>query len=355
MSALRPEHVDRPTPATLRRPALAALATLGILLGSIVGVAPPAGAWADGECTDPSGVTVVIDFQELAPGGPQVRCAPGPVATGFAALEAAGISYQTTIKFPGFLCRIAGLPGNDPCQTTSPATAYWSYWIAARGGQWCYSNWGAGNRTPPPGSVEGWSFSLHKDGSTSPPPRQAVPAALPGTSPNPLAGNDCDPRGDAPKPPADPGSGGAGTPVVPASTPGAAAPGDSGGSGGSGGSNGGSPAPNQPGAPPSDLAPGSPDPAVPGATIPGVTVPGETTTSVAAIGEVPVEETTTSTTSDEDRRRLAGANEESGSVDLSSDGSSGGGSSPLGVVLALALIAALGGGAFYVRRRASRT
>lgn len=163
-----------------------------------IGFMPSVDAWTTGPCTSADGVTVVIDFQELG-GGIHVRCAPGPVESGFAALSRAGIDYQTTIRFPGFLCKIAGKPANDPCINASPATAYWSYWLASRGGVWCYSNWGAGNRTPPPGSVEGWSFSLNKTASTSPPPGITPPAPTPGIPPSELAGNDCDPRSSAPK------------------------------------------------------------------------------------------------------------------------------------------------------------
>ena len=157
-----------------------------------------ADAWTTGACQTANGVTVVIDFHELG-GGIHIRCAPGPVASGFEALSKAGIDYQTTIRQPGFLCKIAGKPSNDPCIDTSPATAYWSYWLAPRGGTWCYSNWGAGNRTPPAGSVEGWSFSLNKTASTSPPPGTPPPPAIPGVPTGTLSGNDCDPRASAPQ------------------------------------------------------------------------------------------------------------------------------------------------------------
>ena len=146
----------------------------------------------DGACGDNVGVTVVIDFQELG-GGVNMRCAPGQVTSGLDAFGIAGIAWEGAVRQPGFVCRIAGKPGpgSDPCLNASPDTAYWSYWVAPRGGSWCYSNFGAGNRTPPPGSIEGWSFALNRSGSDVPPPRVAPPAAIPGEAPIPLSTGDC--------------------------------------------------------------------------------------------------------------------------------------------------------------------
>jgi hypothetical protein len=142
-------------------------------------------------------VTVVVDYQGLG-GGIVVRCAPGSPATGFAALAAAGFNVEQVRNTPGFLCRIDGKPGPDRerCVNTPPASAYWSYWHASRGGDWVYSQLGAGNRKPPAGSVEGWSFA---EGSASesdapkpgiappPPPPQATPKPTTKPTPKPTA------------------------------------------------------------------------------------------------------------------------------------------------------------------------
>ena len=133
-----------------------------------------------GACAGDSGVTVVVDFQDLG-GGIHVVCAEGQVSSGLDALTRAGIGYQTAQRFPGFVCRIANQPANDPCVNTSPASGYWGYWLAAPGGAWCYSTLGAGSRVPPPGTFEGWSFSLDKVASEIPAPRFAPPASA--TSP----------------------------------------------------------------------------------------------------------------------------------------------------------------------------
>jgi hypothetical protein len=162
------------------------------LVASLLG-APTTSAASSGACPGPTGVTVVVDFQGLG-GGILVRCAPGSPSTGFAALAGAGLDVEQVRNTPGFLCRIDGRPGPDQerCINTPPATAYWSYWHASRGGSWVYSQLGAGNRKPPPGSVEGWSFAA---GSTSesdapkpgiaPPAPPVDPTAIP--TPRPTA------------------------------------------------------------------------------------------------------------------------------------------------------------------------
>jgi hypothetical protein len=173
--------------------------------------APRAAAWSDGPCpTLSTGVTVVVDFHQLG-GGVVVRCAPGAPADGWEALTGAGFAVRGTTRFPGFVCRIDDRPATDPCVTTAPADAYWSYWNAARGSTWTYSEVGARSRTPPVGSVEAWSFS---DESGRPPriPPPQRPATTTTTAP---------PRPQPPAPPAGPPSGppsgpAAGAPTGPA-------------------------------------------------------------------------------------------------------------------------------------------
>jgi hypothetical protein len=158
----------------------------------------------DGPCLDNVGITVVIDFRELG-GGVNVRCTGGAASSGLDALDLAGVAWEPVLRFPGFVCRIAGKPGPDAeaCINTPPASAYWTYWLAPRGGQWCYSTVGPGTRTPPPGTVEGWSFALDKVGAEVPAPGYAPPPPIDGQQPNPLNRSDCGtPLSTTPPPPA---------------------------------------------------------------------------------------------------------------------------------------------------------
>lgn len=165
----------------MKLPALrAAAAAVALVLGIGTAVAGPSTTahaidttkGSAGYCPDDDGVTVVIDFQELG-GSTIIRCAPGDQDTGLDALKNAGIQITGTNRWgEAFICRIEGKPGTDtePCIDTPPATAYWSYWYASNGGSWTYSQWGVMNRTPPPGSFEGWSFSLNRTETSNPPP-----------------------------------------------------------------------------------------------------------------------------------------------------------------------------------------
>ncbi len=171
-------------------------------IGAAPGLPTPGRATASGPCPGGSGVTVVVDFQELG-GGVEARCAPGQPSSGLDALTRAGVAFTGTVRFPGFVCRIAGRPAQDRCIDTSPSSAYWSYWVADRGGSWCYSTTGAASRRPPEGTVEGWSFSLNRPSNQPPAPRGAPPPATPGGGR--LPGGECDAAiAPPPAPPAPP-------------------------------------------------------------------------------------------------------------------------------------------------------
>ena len=120
--------------------------------------AAPAQAAPDGACTDPAGVTVVVDATALG-GDVTVGCADGSPATGTEALQQAG--FTDTRDASGLICAIDALP--DPCPTTF-AGEYWSL-LARRGRHLAGLRGGLGHRRPAPGGVEGWRWS---DGSAGP-------------------------------------------------------------------------------------------------------------------------------------------------------------------------------------------
>jgi hypothetical protein len=119
-------------------------------------------------CPTPGkGVTEVVDFTKLG-GKVKVACDPTDpkTSTGLTVLKAAGFTYSFVPNYPGFVCRIDGLP--NPCNG-APATAYWSYWHAKPHGTWIFSNKGAGSYHPLPGSVQGWAFGAGTPPRISPP------------------------------------------------------------------------------------------------------------------------------------------------------------------------------------------
>jgi hypothetical protein len=114
-------------------------------------------------CEPNTGVTVIVDEQELGAGKVYVGCAPGEQADGVEALRNAGFQIEGTADYGlAFICRIEGEPttAETPCITTPGSGAYWSYWRGKPGGRWAFS--GVGAKSPqsrsPAGSVEGWSF-----------------------------------------------------------------------------------------------------------------------------------------------------------------------------------------------------
>lgn len=180
---------------------------------SAAGAIAPLSSSREGVCatSDTSGVTLVIDYQQLG-GGVATYCVSGLTAsaTGWDVLKAAGVSVAGTVHDgQSFVCRLNGRPGpgqtlpvtGDPdyvekCVDTPPQSAYWSYWWARPGGQWTYSQVGSMSHRVVLGGFEGWSFALNATPSTIPQPRQRpvrrpVPAATktprPSTSSPPSA------------------------------------------------------------------------------------------------------------------------------------------------------------------------
>ncbi len=114
-------------------------------------------------CEPNTGVTVIVDEQELGAGKVYVGCALGEQADGVEALQNAGFKIEGTTDYGlAFICRIDGepTPTETPCTTTPGSSAYWSYWRGKPGGRWAFS--GVGAKSPesrsPINSVEGWSF-----------------------------------------------------------------------------------------------------------------------------------------------------------------------------------------------------
>lgn len=146
-----------------------------------------------GFCADGSGVTVVIDFQQLG-GTTIVRCdSQTGRGTGLDALKNAGFQIAGVQRWgEAFICRIENRPsaveeipvkGNEhykeTCVDTPPAAGYWSYWHSGNNCAWEYSQWGVKNRDFTAGGFEGWSFSLNATADSNPVPR--IAPVRPGT------------------------------------------------------------------------------------------------------------------------------------------------------------------------------
>lgn len=114
--------------------------------------AEPASGCAEG------GVSVLVDFGDLAADrGVDVRTGCDDEAEGERAAQSladAGIELTYATRSPGFVCRVDGVPADDPCVNAAPADAYWSVWWAEAGGDWVYASQGVATlRTPVDGHL----------------------------------------------------------------------------------------------------------------------------------------------------------------------------------------------------------
>jgi len=122
---------------------------------------------------------VVVEFAGSEPNaGTSSGCAASP-ANGLAALTQAG--FALTSEAPAVVCAIDSAPQLG-CKDRS-ADAFWSYWHMAHGtDQWQQSGTAPDQRTPQPGSIDGWVYQSHaSSGLTPPAPRSAID---PTTSPS---------------------------------------------------------------------------------------------------------------------------------------------------------------------------
>ena len=152
-----------------RRAASGLLAAILLTLPAAAQAAVPSTVDPSGACTDPNGITVVVDLTDLG-GAVEVGCAPD-AATGTEALQVAG--FTETRDAASMICAIDGAP--DPCPETFEGS-FWSYWFAAPDGQWESYMEGPDTAVPVAGQLEGWRYS---DGTAGP---TVEPAAVVGAA-----------------------------------------------------------------------------------------------------------------------------------------------------------------------------
>lgn len=172
----------------------------------------PQGAATAAACGGASGITVVVDPNQLG-GGISAGCdgdGGGVAAENF---RDAGytIEYsQAAGMGGGFVCKVSGRPADGDC---TQANAYWSlWWSDGKSGRWIYASRGATSLKVPTGGYV--AFAWHQGGGNAAPPGVApTPRVSPSTPP-------------APKPSAKPTAGGgaikgsgSGKPAKPSATP----------------------------------------------------------------------------------------------------------------------------------------
>lgn len=148
--------------------AAAVLATAAVVLP-----ATSAAATSPAPCPTGHGVSVVVEFNQL--GGRDLQsCDEGGGGRSAARiLERQGLDVTYTLRQPGFLCRLDGVPANDSCVNTPPVDAYWSlWWSDGSAAGWRYASTGVDSLEIP----DGGSLALAWDGVAG----EAAPTTPPG-------------------------------------------------------------------------------------------------------------------------------------------------------------------------------
>lgn len=153
------------------------LAAAGLLL------VPSAGTAAAPECPGASGITVVVDFNELpAPGG-RIQAGCDPDGGGRAASNFADAGFQLT-NHPtqqGYVCQVSGMPADGECIEND---AFWSlWWSDGKSGKWVFSGDGAYTLKVPTGGYV--AFAWHEGGGRAGPPDAVPTPRQPTATPTP--------------------------------------------------------------------------------------------------------------------------------------------------------------------------
>jgi MYXO-CTERM domain-containing protein len=158
-------------------------ALVAVLLGTATGaVVLSAPAQAAG-CAQGTGVTVVVDYQQLG-GGTSARCVSGGGSKAAAAFSAAGVGLQRASRQPGFVCRVNAKPADAGCVQASPSDAYWSLWVSSGNGTWSYASTGVDGLSVPKG---GWVAFSWQGQSGKAQPRVTPVGAKPAPKPAPTS------------------------------------------------------------------------------------------------------------------------------------------------------------------------
>jgi hypothetical protein len=147
--------------------ALVALVAIGGLISTIPSAEPSkqsstSANFHDGQCSNESGVSLIIDFGKSSGREPLVRCAHDFEGNGWQLFAAAGVEVSGTDEFAtGFVCRVADWPSvaEQPCTSTpTAAQGTWAYFVSNEANGWQFSGQGAAMRRPKCGTAEGWRF-----------------------------------------------------------------------------------------------------------------------------------------------------------------------------------------------------
>lgn len=160
------------------------LAAAGLLLTPAQPAHATARAAASNACPGATGVTVVVDFNELPAGAErQVGCDPDAGGRAVDHFDRAGFTLTEHATEQDYICQVNGQPADRDCLAND---AFWSlWWSDGRSGKWVFSTSGVTSLRVPEGGYV--AFAWHEgSGNAAPPdvaPTPRVATATPTPSP----------------------------------------------------------------------------------------------------------------------------------------------------------------------------
>jgi len=133
----------------------AAVVAVWLTVTTTLSAAPVQASVTSASCPPGRGVSVVIEFNGLDHEDVQACAESEGGESAARLLRDAGLALTSVQRQPGFVCRVSGLPEQDPCVNTPPADAYWSlWWSDGSSDSWTYAATGVeGLQVPAGGSV----------------------------------------------------------------------------------------------------------------------------------------------------------------------------------------------------------
>lgn len=161
------------------------LAATGVLLTP----APAAHAAASNACPGATGVTVVVDFNELPAGAEhQVGCSADASGRAIDHFRRAGFTLTEHATQQDYTCQVNGQPSDRDCLAND---AFWSlWWSDGKSGTWVFSTSGVTSLRVPAGGYV--AFAWHEgSGKAAPPDVAPTPrVATPTPTPTPTKGTE---------------------------------------------------------------------------------------------------------------------------------------------------------------------
>ncbi len=157
------------------------------LLAAAAVVLLPQDAAQAAPCSGASGVTVVVDYNELNGGALTSGCAAdGGGKMAAAIFPDAGYPLEY-VSDSGFVCRVSGFPADANCGRTAPANAYWSLWVSnGEDGKWSFASRGVSSLKVPEGGYV--AFAWHQGSGNAAPPDVAATPRVVRAGPTPTSG-----------------------------------------------------------------------------------------------------------------------------------------------------------------------